>query len=68
MPYEVFCEHCGYRIYTARDVKPPDYVVRKVGGRCPHCGISLSSEFTLEVEGLAETLSHLGAKGFTPAS
>ena len=46
MPQTVKCSDCGYLLYEGDILKSPQDVIKKYGGRCPHCNkrLAFSSE------------------------
>jgi len=42
MPQQIICKHCGKVLYDGVELKPPDEVAQKYGGKCPKCGRKLS--------------------------
>jgi DNA-directed RNA polymerase subunit RPC12/RpoP len=41
LPQKVMCDGCGKVLYDNSDLKPPEEIIKKFGGECPHCGKNL---------------------------
>jgi len=42
MPECVVCQQCGTVLYEDVELKPPDEILQRYGGKCPKCGKKLS--------------------------
>ncbi|MCW4006931.1 MAG: hypothetical protein NWF04_10140 [Candidatus Bathyarchaeota archaeon] len=42
MPQRVICNDCSFLLYEGPELKPPDEIIHKHGGKCPRCGKKLS--------------------------
>jgi DNA-directed RNA polymerase subunit RPC12/RpoP len=42
IPQTVKCSDCGYLLYEGDILKSPQDIMKKYGGRCPHCNKRLT--------------------------
>ena len=42
MPQRVICHGCKFVLYEGAELKPPDEIIAKHGGKCPKCDRKLS--------------------------
>jgi len=50
MPQKVVCSGCRYLLYEGEILKSPQDIIKKYGGRCPHCDKELRfSSSTVEI-------------------
>jgi hypothetical protein len=41
LPQKMICNGCGKVLYDNSDLKPPEEIIKKFGGKCPQCSKDL---------------------------